>query len=690
MSNAILYHFFSKQGRLSAGLLNSAKATGFLWSTAGRLGLLVVLCLALLLPAALCAAAPQQIQITWSYSGSAVDLAGFRLYKDAALACESTDPAARAMTCTVDLGGASALFTMTAFDVSGAESSQSTAFTLTPPVANQAPISVAQANVLTGPAPLAVFFDGSSSSDPDGYVASSSWNFGDGAGGTSAAVDHTYTLPGLYTAVLTVTDDLGATAQSSIAINVGAVVVPNQPPAALLAASNGSGVAPLAVTFDGSKSSDADGTVAGYAWNFGDGGSASGALVNHSFVKAGSYTVTMTVTDNQGATAQAQTVITVQAAPVANKAPSALLKASVLSGTAPLRVFFDSSGSSDPDGTVATIAWNFGDGATGSGATPSRYYYVAGHYTVTLTVTDNQGATAQAQTTITVQPPPNQAPTAVLSSSVQTGTAPLVVAFKGSGSSDADGTIASYAWTFGDGSTGSGATPSHTYSAAGSYPVTLKVTDNQGATAQAQTVITVLAPPNKAPSAVLSSSIQTGTAPLVVGFNGSGSSDADGTIASYLWTFDDGSTVSGVTALHSYGVAGQYQVTLKVTDNQGATAQAQTTITVQAPPVTNQAPSAVLRASTKSGTAPLVVGFKSRGSSDPDGTIVSFFWEFGDGYTTSGSTTSHTYGVVGQYTVTLTVTDNQGATAQATTLISVTSPTPSTRTKSRTRSLRIR
>ncbi|OIP44969.1 MAG: hypothetical protein AUK28_09025 [Desulfobacterales bacterium CG2_30_60_27] len=189
---------------------------------------------------------------------------------------------------------------------------------------------------------------------------------------------------------------------------------------------------------------------------------------------------------------------------------------------------------------------------------------------------------------------------------------------------------------------------------------------------------------------MLSSSIQTGTAPLVVGFNGSGSSDADGTIASYAWTFGDGSTGSGATPSHTYSAAGSYPVTLKVTDNQGATAQAQTVITVQAPPVTNQAPSAVLRASTKSGTAPLVVGFKSRGSSDPDGTIVSFFWEFGDGYTTSGSTTSHTYGVVGQYTVTLTVTDNQGATAQATTLISVTSPTPSTRTKSRTRSLRIR
>ena len=582
MSNAILYRSFSKQGRASVDFSNSADDTGVPLATAGRLGLLALLLLALLLPAGFCAAASQQIQASWSYSGSAVDLAGFRLYKDAALVCSSNDPAARTMTCNVDLGSTPALFSMTAFDIYGVESAKSTAFTLTPSVPNQAPISVAQANVLTGPAPLAVFFDGGSSSDPDGYVAGYSWNLGDGASGTGVAIDHTYTLPGIYTAILTVTDDSGTTAQSSVAINVGEVVVPNQPPAALLIASNGNGVAPMAVTFDGSRSSDADGTIASYSWNFGDGGLASGALVNHSFATAGSYTVTLTVTDNQGATAQSHTVITVDAPP--NKAPSAVVTSSVLSGTVPLVVSFNGSGSSDTDGTIASFAWNFGDGSTGSGATSAHTFSAAGSYTVTLTVTDNQGATGQAQKVITVQPPPNQAPAAVLTSNVSSGTAPLAVSFSGSGSSDSDGTIASYAWTFGDGSNGSGATVSHSFSAAGSYTVILKVTDNKGATAQTQKVITVQAPPvtNKPPIAMLKASVKAGKAPLLVRFKSGGSIDPDGKIVSYAWSFGDGATASGASVSHTFKVAGQFTVTLTVTDNKGAAVRATTQIAVSA------------------------------------------------------------------------------------------------------------
>ncbi len=90
---------------------------------------------------------------------------------------------------------------------------------------------------------------------------------------------------------------------------------------------------------------------------------------------------------------------------------------------------------------------------------------------------------------------PNSAPTAVISATPVTGTAPLAVSFSGTGSSDPDGTIASYAWSFGDGTTGTGATVSKTYSAAGNYTATLTVTDDRGATASASQVISVSAPP---------------------------------------------------------------------------------------------------------------------------------------------------------------------------------------------------
>ncbi|GEM_PF-3226904 len=177
-----------------------------------------------------------------------------------------------------------------------------------------------------------------------------------------------------------------------------------------------------------------------------------------------------------------------------NQSPVAAMTVNPASGVTPLPVALNASGSSDPDGTIASYAWNFGDGSSGSGSAVSHTYASAGTYTATLTVTDNLGATGTATKTITVSAPVNQAPLSVLSASPTSGTAPLAVSFNASGSSDPDGTIASYGWNFGDGTTGSGATVSHTYSAAGTYTATLTVTDNLGATGTATGTVTVNAP----------------------------------------------------------------------------------------------------------------------------------------------------------------------------------------------------
>lgn len=138
---------------------------------------------------------------------------------------------------------------------------------------------------------------------------------------------------------------------------------------------------------------------------------------------------------------------------------------------------FDGSGSADPDGTVASYAWTFGDGGTGTDAQPEHSYTVAGDYTVTLTVTDNRGgvATASRQVSVTA---PNQKPVAVIAAPQCTE---LSCEFNGSGSTDGDGSVASYSWDFGDGGTGDGATASHDFAGPGEYSVTLTVTDNQGA-----------------------------------------------------------------------------------------------------------------------------------------------------------------------------------------------------------------
>jgi PKD repeat protein len=151
----------------------------------------------------------------------------------------------------------------------------------------------------------------------------------------------------------------------------------------------------------------------------------------------------------------------------------------------------DANASADPDGTISSYAWQFGDGSTGTGVTSSRTYATAGTYTITLTVTDDDGATNATTRSVTVAPTPNQSPTSSFTSSCTD----LVCGFNGTGSSDPDGTIASYAWTFGDGGTGSGATPSHTYAVAGTYTVGLTVTDNHGATGTTTNAVTVTAAP---------------------------------------------------------------------------------------------------------------------------------------------------------------------------------------------------
>ncbi len=143
---------------------------------------------------------------------------------------------------------------------------------------------------------------------------------------------------------------------------------------------------------------------------------------------------------------------------------------------------FDGSGSSDPDGTITSYAWVFGDGTTGSGATVSHTYTAGGTYIATLTVTDNGGATGTQSQNVTVNAPPV--------ASFTTACSGVTCNFNGSASSDPDGTITSYAWVFGDGTTGSGATVSHTYTA-GTYTVTLTVVDNGGAVSTQSKSVTV-------------------------------------------------------------------------------------------------------------------------------------------------------------------------------------------------------
>jgi PKD repeat protein len=157
--------------------------------------------------------------------------------------------------------------------------------------------------------------------------------------------------------------------------------------------------------------------------------------------------------------------------------------------------------------------------------------------------------------------------------------------------SDSDGVITRYEWDFGDNTTGTGATQSHTYPNAGTYTVSLRVTDDGGEFYIAKTTVKIADPP-QAPSAVAGGPYQ-----AIIGadlmFDGRSSSDADGTISAYVWNFGDGTSGSGSTPTHAYTQAGTYTVTLTVTDNSGMTATATTAATITAQP-TVTAPTGLL------------------------------------------------------------------------------------------------
>jgi PKD repeat protein len=232
---------------------------------------------------------------------------------------------------------------------------------------------------------------------------------------------------------------------------------------------------------------------------------------------------------------------------------------------------FDATGSTDPDGAIVSYAWGFGDATNSTGSTIGHTYNAGGTFLVALTVTDNDGTTS----TVSRQIVANAPPTAVFVVKCASG----MCTYDASGSADADGTITSYEWTFGDGATlyqpAGVATAIHSYRT-GTFTVQLVVRDNAGASATASaTVQTVNHPP-------VASFVKTCDGVRCT-FDASTSADPEGrALQSYAWYFGDGySTYGPAIQQHTYAAPGTYRVVLTVADDGGQTATVESTITVQ-------------------------------------------------------------------------------------------------------------
>jgi PKD repeat protein len=286
----------------------------------------------------------------------------------------------------------------------------------------------AEADMTDGTAPLEVWFH-AVANDPDGPESALiyRWDFDDGGSALGDEAEHTFEAGGTYDVVLTVTDQSGATATKTITVEV-ADAPENAAPTVDAAAVPTSGQAPLQVLFT-AQGSDPDGDVLTYKWEFGDGASASGRRVRHTYAANGTYQAKVTATDEAGNTAT-DTVQIVVGNPAGNQAPSVQIAASKTTGKAPLSVVFTAAGS-DPEGGQLSYVWDFGDGGAAGGTKATHVYTAAGTYTAKVTVTDAGGLKGSAMATITVTAPAgagaNAAPLA------PAGAAPTLAALTGSG-----------------------------------------------------------------------------------------------------------------------------------------------------------------------------------------------------------------------------------------------------------------
>ncbi len=392
--------------------------------------------------------------------------------------------------------------------------------------------------------------------------------------------------------------------------------------------------------------------------------------------------------------------------------------------------------------------WHFGDGLTDPGAFASHAYSSSGLFYVMLEVTDSNGLSDTDNITVTVYAKPVSDPNGPYFSEVDEG-----ITFNGSNSYDQDGNIENYSWDFGDNSTGSGETTSHTYNSTGTYTATLTVTDNDGFSSSNSTQTAVVSPPVSDPGGPYSGYVNES-----VQFNGTGSYDSDGVIESYVWDFGDGtiypddltgecSSTGGQCSssedvgktrcndgtpeecveiestsymccseffgdyvcsecgyteeyclanddepfkcsvsdyvwnetdacncmnlskpVHSYDSTGNYTVTLNVTDDDGLTSTNQTNAIIYGLPV------AVFKPKDQAVHIDKEAFFDGSESYSLSGDIVSFEWDFNDGNSSSGETTTHTYDSRGIYHPSLTVKDESGGNGSDSGIVTVFDP----------------
>jgi PGF-pre-PGF domain-containing protein len=476
------------------------------------------------------------------------------------------------------------------------------------------PIPAFSANVTMGTFPLAVQFMDNSS-----YAETVEWNFGDGNTSTDRNPAHTYSEAGLYSVSLTSTGN-----NTSVTKTVDDYINATIPPIPDFSVNVTAGTFPLSVQF-----TDESQYIESVEWDFGDGNTSTERNPVHTYTTAGLYTVSLQTTGNEtSVTKIASDCINVTTPPIPN------FGVNVTEGTFPLTVQF-----TDESQYAESVEWNFGNGSTSTERNPVHIYLESGLYTVSLKTTGNGTSvtkTVDDYINVTIPPVPD------FSANVTEGLYPFTVQF-----TDESQYAETLEWNFGDGNSSNELNPTHTYSSAGLYPVSLIANGNgTSVTKTVENYINVTLPP--IPD--FGANITAGPYPLTVQFM-----DNSSYAESVEWNFGDGSVSNEINPVHTYEERGLYTVTLGASGNGttvNKTVEAFINVTIQPFP-----PTANFLASLMKGPAPLTVNF-----TDTSYNAVSWEWDIdGDGkvdYTEENPV--HIYETPGSYNVSLYISNAYG------------------------------
>ncbi|MGE0266951.1 MAG: PKD domain-containing protein [Candidatus Omnitrophota bacterium] len=426
-------------------------------------------------------------------------------------------------------------------------------------------------------------------------------------------------------------------------------------------------------TFDATGSTDPDNEKVIYSWDFGDGNTAAGMVVQHIYQQSGDYFVNLTITDNSGLECAQDSI----SQHVAVNIPP------YIEFTAPSRVCvnepfdIDASKSRDDDGKPLSYSWNFGDGTTAviNENKISKTYTGAGTYEIRLTVDDNLNTNCNTATDtrwVYVNEPPQADAGKDHVYQCVSREDDLTVVFDASNTVDLNSDDLTFIWDMGDTRTKKGAKVTHTFPGTGMYDVKLMVDDQSNLNCSTG-VDFVTVRLSKAPKADAGKDVTGCTGEEIV-FDGSQSfSETKGTLKA-VWNFGDGHFQEGLKTKYTYESPGQYKAALTVTDQ----------INDMCPPssstknvVINASPQVSI-VSERTGCVNEEFQFNASGAIDPDGDPLEYYWTFGDGETHQGGpVVKHQYKRGGEYRVTVIVDDGQKSacsTATAEARVSINTP----------------